>query len=311
MKQTVATAAEAGALIVRLEQGVWQLAALAAALSDDPGTDPERKRQALEVLVELGLMSESSDGVAPAPGLAELLRGGFNNLAAEVAANMLQSAAVVSGASGWASQADDALLAQGRGGTRAGAAFKQMLLPALGGLKELFDGESPKMLDVGVGVAAMAVGYCRAFPRLRVVGLDVFPRALELARREVDEAGFADRIELRRQDVASLEDDRTYALAWLPTPFIPRAAIDAGMPRIARALVPGGWLVMAHGKFHDDPLKNAVLRFQITVYGGPPLDDEEAQALLAGAGFEQILTIPTPEGAPGLTVGRRPTGQVS
>ena len=36
------------------------------------------------------------------------------------------------------------------------------------GLKDLFDGESPRMLGVGVGVAALAVEYRRTFPRLRV-----------------------------------------------------------------------------------------------------------------------------------------------
>jgi SAM-dependent methyltransferase len=311
MTEAVATAAEAGALILRLEQSAWQLAALAVALDDDLERDPIQKRRAQQVLIELGLMSETSAGVTPAAGLAELMHSGLSNLAAESAAHVLQSAAVVSGAAAWTNQDDDALLAQGRSGTQAAAAFKVFLLPALEGLKDLLDGESPQMLDVGVGVAAMAVGYCRAFPKLRVVGLDVFPRALELARRLVDESGLADRIELRQQDVASLEDDRAYALAWLPSPFIPRPALDAGLPRIAKALVPGGWLVMAHGKFHDDLLKNAISRFQLSVYGGATLNDEEAQALLTGAGLELILTIPTPEGAPGLTVGRRPASQVT
>jgi Methyltransferase domain len=309
MKETIATAAEARTLIHRLQLGVWQLAALVVALGDDPARDPEQKRQAQQVLVELGLMSETSAGIAPAAGLAELVRSGLSDLAADSAANILQSAGVLSGAAAWASQADDALLAQGRTGAQAAAAFKMFLFPALEGLKDLLDGESPQMLDVGVGVAAMAVGYCRTFPRLRVVGLDVFSRALELARRQVDEAGLADRIELRHQDVASVEDDQAYALAWLPAQFVPKPALDAGLPRIAKALVPGGWLLMAHGKFDDDLLKNALSRFQITVYGGATVDDEEAQALLGGAGLEQVLTIPTPEGAPSLTVGRRPPGQ--
>jgi hypothetical protein len=309
MKETVATAAEAGTLIRGLQQGVWQLAALVVALRDDPARDPEQKRQAELVLVELGLMSENSTGIAPAAGLAELIKSGFSDLAAESAAHILQAAAVVSGAAAWASLGDDALLAQGRSGARAAAAFKTFMLPALEGLKDLFDGESPQMLDVGVGVAAMAVGYCRTFPRLRVVGLDVFPRALELAKRLVDEAGLADRIELRNQDVASLEDEQAYEVVWLPAPFGPRPALDAGLPRMAKALVPGGWLIMPHGKFHDNLLQNALGRFQTTVYGGATLDDEEAQALLSGVGLEQVFTIPTPEGAPALTVGRRPLGQ--
>lgn len=307
MTDTVATAGEAGALINRLQQGVWQLAALAVALGDDPARDPEQKRQAQQVLVELGLMSETSAGIAPAAGLAQLISSGRTGLAAESAANILQSAGVVSGAAAWASQDDDALLAQGRSSAQGAAAFKMFGLPAMEGLKDLFDGESPQMLDVGVGVASLAVAYCRTFPRLRIVGLDVLPRALELARGFVDEAGLADRIELRQQDVASLEDDRAYALAWLPAPFVPRPAVDAGVARIATALVPGGWLMMAHGKFHDDRLENALSRFRASVYGGATLDDEEAQALLRGVGLEQVRTLPTPQGAPAITVGRRPS----
>ena len=309
MTETMATAAEAGTLIHRLQQGVWQLAALAVALHDDPAGDPEQKRQAQQVLVELGLMSETSAGITPTAGLAELISSGRSALAAESAATILQSAGVLSGAAAWASQADAALLAQGRGSAQAAAAFKMFGLPAMEGLTDLFDGESPQMLDVGVGVAAMAVAYCRTFPRLRVVGLDVLPRALELARRLVNEAGLADRIELRRQDVASLDDDQAYALAWLPAPFVPRPALDAGLPRIAKALVPGGWLMMAHGKVHDDRLENALSRFRTTVYGGATLEDEEAHALLRGVGLEQVSTPPTPEGAPAITVGRRPSGQ--
>jgi len=51
-----------------------------------------------------------------------------------------------------------------------------------------------------------------------------------------------------------------------------------------------------------------VSRFRTTVYGGAVLDDEEAQALLRGVGLEPIFTFPTPEGAPAMTVGRRPNG---
>jgi hypothetical protein len=308
MTETIATAAEAGTLVRRLQEGVWQLAALAVALTDDPRRDPEQKRLAQQVLVELGLMSETSGGIGPAAGLAELMTSGPVDIPAVSAANILQAAGMLSGAAAWASQNDEALLAQGRGSAQAAAAFKMFVLPALEGLGDLFDGESPKMLDVGVGVGAMAVAYCRTFPGLRVVGLDVLPRVLELARRQVDEARLADRIELRQQDVAGLEDDRAYALAWLPAPFVPGPALEAGLPRLAKALVPGGWLMMAHGKLHDDPLENALGRFQTTVYGGAALDDDEAQSLLRGVGLEQVLTFPTPEGAPAITVGRRPAG---
>jgi hypothetical protein len=305
MTEPVATPEQAGTLINRLQHGVWQLAALTVALGDESTRDREQKRRAQQVLVELGLMSETSAGVAPTPGLAGLIGGGRGDLAAESAANILQAAGMLSGAASWASQNDEALLAQGRASAQGVASFKNFGLPAMTGLKNLFDGDTPRMLDVGVGVASLAVEYCRTFPKLRVVGLDVLPRALELARLTVAEAGLADRIELRHQDVASLEDDQAYALAWLPAPFVPRPALDAGLPRIAKALVPGGWLMMAHGKGQDDPLENALSRFRATVYGGATLDD--AQALLRGVGLEEVRTVPTPPGAPAITVGRRPS----
>ena len=161
------------------------------------------------------------------------------------------------------------------------------------------------MLDVGVGVGAMAAAYCDAFPSLRVVGLDVFPRALELARRTIGEAGMAERIELRNQDVATLDDQDIFCLAWLPAPFVPRAAIETGLPRMVRATVPGGWLMVGHGKFGERGLSDALTRLQTVAFGGTALNGDEAQDLLRDVGLEQVVSIPTPPGAPGITIGRK------
>jgi hypothetical protein len=179
----------------------------------------------------------------------EAAGGNTTTLAAQAATGILQSAALLSGANAWTAQDDEAIVAQGRASAQAAAAFKAFAVPMLEGLGALLSAPRPMMLDVGVGVAAMAVAYCEAFPRLRVVGLDVFPRALELARGIIDDAGMAERVELRCQDVATLEERDVFCLAWLPAPFVPRAAIGAGLPRMIRALVSGGWVVVGHGKF--------------------------------------------------------------
>lgn len=306
---SLATPAQVRMLLHRLHQSTWQLAALAVALQEPGRVDPEQRRHAQDVLVQLGLLAEDTGGAVPTPALAELTRAGTASLAAQVAAPVLQCAAVVSGSAAWTHQADEALLAQGRASAQAAAAFTQFGLPALEGMADLLAGEAPVMLDVGVGVASMAVAYCHAFPRLRVVGLDVFPRALELARRTVAEAGMAERIELRLQDLATLEDRDSFALAWLPAPFIPRAALEPGLPRMAAALVPGGWLILAHAKFGHDALDDVLNRFQTSAFGGTPLDEREAQDHLRRAGLEQVQTVPTPEGAPAISVGRRPVGR--
>jgi hypothetical protein len=108
--EVIATAAAASTLIDRLQQGVWQLTALTVALRSDPASDPEQKHQAQRVLVELGLMTETSAGIAPTAGLAELVSSGRSDLSAESAANILQSAGVLTGAAAWRSQDDDALV---------------------------------------------------------------------------------------------------------------------------------------------------------------------------------------------------------
>jgi hypothetical protein len=202
-------------------------------------------------------------------------------------------------------KSDEALLAQGRASGQGAAAMVRFGLPMLAGLAEALARPGAMMLDVGTGVAAMAVAYAELFPELTVVGLDVLPRVLALGASAVAASRVADRVVLREQDVATLDEEATYALAWLPAPFLPEAALRAGTPRVARAMAPGGWVMLAHGKFADAPVDNAVTRFKTVAYGGTALDDEQAQRLLRDAGLQDVTTPPTPPGAPAITVGRK------
>jgi hypothetical protein len=220
--------------------------------------------------------------------------GDSSRLAAQAATAILQSAALLSGASTWTTQDDEAILAQGRASAQGARAFKTFAVPMMEGLGELLAEPMPIMLDVGVGVGAMAAAYCEAFPNLKVVGIDVFPRVLELAHSLIGQAGMAERIELRDQDVATIEDRETFCLGWLPAPFIPRVAIEAGLPRMAASLVPGGWLVVGHGKIAQRGLSDALTRFQTVAFGGTAISGDEAQELLRGAGLDKVATLPTP-----------------
>jgi methylase of polypeptide subunit release factors len=163
------------------------------------------------------------------------------------------------------------------------------------------------MLDVGTGVAALAVAYAEQFPELTVVGLDVLPRVLDLAARTVAESSVADRVVLRQLDVSMLDEADAYSLAWLPAPFIPEPALRAGVTQVTRALVPGGWLMLGHGRFTGDPLDDALSRFKTLAFGGTALDDGQSEQLLRDAGLVEVMTPPLPPGFPGLTLGRKPT----
>jgi predicted O-methyltransferase YrrM len=303
------TPEEAGAHLNKLHEAVWQLAAVALFLRDPSSVDPDLRRSAGRVVVEAGLGSDDEGGTRSATGLRQLIEqsgGDATRTASQAAAPILQAAALLSGVEHWASQDDEALLAQGRASAQGAGPFKMFGVPMMAGLGELLAGPSPVMLDVGTGVAAMAVAFCEAFPGLRVVGLDLLDRALELARRTVADAGMGNRIELRHQDVAELDDREVFCLAWLPAPFIPPAAIEAGLPRILKALTPGGWLMVGHGKFGGDPLSDEITRLQTVAFGGTALDNDEAEDLLRNVGLELVATAPTPEGAPAITIGRLP-----
>jgi hypothetical protein len=75
---------------------------------------------------------------------------------------------------------------------------------------------------------------------------------------------------------------------------------------MAASLVHGGWFIFPHGKYGEDAHENAINRFKTTAFGGTALDNTEAEALLRAAGLTDVKTLPTPPGAPALTVGRRP-----
>lgn len=300
------TANEVQAHMSALHEAVWQLAAIVVALRDADASDPAQRRAAEHVLLETGLMVPSADGPQPCTGLRQAMGGDPARVASQASTGILQSAAVLSGAKGWSTQDDEALIAQGRASAQGVQPFKMFALPMMAGLGDLMSGPSPVMLDVGVGVGALAVAYCDAFPGLRVVGIDVFPRVLVLAHATVDQAGMAERIELRQQDVAQLEDREKFCLGWLPAPFVPTAALEKGLPRMVAALVPGGWIMVGHGKFDVSGLSSALTRFQTVAFGGTAINNHEAQELLRGVGLELVTTLPTPEGAPAITVGRRP-----
>ena len=111
--------------------------------------------------------------------------GTCKGLAAQAGAPIHQVAALLRGEGQmWAAQSDEALLAQGRASAQGADVFAQRGLPMLTGLREKF-AEGARMLDVGTGVAAMAVAYAELFPRLTVVGIDVMPRVLAMAEETV------------------------------------------------------------------------------------------------------------------------------
>lgn len=278
------------------DKAAWCLAASAVAYR--PGTE-EQRRPAEDLLAALGYEAgghhrESIEETATP-----------EQLIAIALAPLLQASAVARGqADAWDVLPDEVLVAQGRVSAQLGPLFKLMVAPMLTDLSDRLEAEGARMLDVGTGVAAMAAGFAEAYPALTVVGIDVMPRVLALARSELALTTVAERVELREQDVASLEDVEAYDLVWMPAPFLPEFALDLGVPAAARALRPGGWLMLAHGRLGEGPVNDALTRFKTAAFGGTLVDDADALLRLEQAGLTQVHKLPTPPGAPAITVGR-------
>jgi SAM-dependent methyltransferase len=277
------------------DEAVWCLAALAVAWG--PSATGQRQAAAERVLEALG-------GLTPPPGSTAA------QLAAQAGAPLLQVAALLSAEAGsWMDLPEHALIAQGEASGQMAAAFERFLLPQLAGLAAALAAPGARMLDVGTGVGAIARGFAGTFPALQVTGIDVAERVLAIGERLLAESPVKDRVTLRQQDVAEVEDVDAYDLVWVPAPFVPSEPLRTGLEQCARALRPGGWLLVGHAKLTAaTPLQEALTRWKTLAYGGTALDDHQANEALAHVGLVEVATVPTPPGAPAITVGRRPTG---
>jgi hypothetical protein len=272
-------------------QAAWTLAAIAVAFG---GSHERRRTAALAVLDAAGI------------DVASLDASSASGRSAHAMAPLIQAAAAVDvDERGWANQPDAALIAQGRTSARRATMLARMV-PQLRGLAELLAAPDAAILDVGTGTAALAVAYAEAFAGVRVVGIDTLPRVIALAEATVAASSVADRVEIRRQSVAELDETERYAYAWLPAPFVPESALRAGVRRVAAALVPGGWLALASHRFGRSPLEDAIARFTTISWGGTPVDAAMAAELLTGAGLLELVIPSTPSDAPVITFARRP-----
>lgn len=129
-----------------------------------------------------------------------------------------------------------------------------------------------RVLDLCTGSGAIAISLAKELPAARVVGTDVSPDALAVARRNAERNAVAERVELRAGDLFAPVAGERFDLIVSNPPYIatavidtlaaevrrePRIALDGGpdglafLDRICAAaagyLEPGGALVLEHG----------------------------------------------------------------
>jgi len=292
------TAEQVRVAVRELTDAVWVLSAMAPVLSSGLEGPFSMDDPAARVLADYGLLEATESGLLPRPGFAEAFGGRARALADGIRSSLGQAATAAfrdQHGGDWGAFADEILVAQGRASAMGGQGTAVFVVPVLDGLAERFAGGDGVLLDVGVGVAEMACAFCQAVPGARVVGIDPLPRVIELAAATVASHGLAE-----------LKDEEAFDLAWLPLPFIPPAAVREGLPRVLRALRPGGWLLLPAAAV-EPGASGEIARWQVHVFGGTLLSDHERTELLRAAGFASPIPLSTPPGTlPPLLAARRP-----
>ncbi|WP_326836581.1 class I SAM-dependent methyltransferase [Amycolatopsis rhabdoformis] len=77
-------------------------------------------------------------------------------------------------------------------------------LPAMPDVLARLAGGPSRVADIGCGGGWAAIALARAFPQTRVDAYDLDQASVELARRNVAEAGLADRITVHRKDIGTV-----------------------------------------------------------------------------------------------------------
>ena len=155
-------------------------------------------------------------------------------------------------------------------------------------------------LDVGTGTAWLAIEAAKLWPALKVVGIDPFETALALARQNVAATGMESRVELRQMGVEDVGENEQFSLIFYPSPFIPKEVSAAAVPRLAKALKPGGTLVFGLFLPAPTPQGEALLYLRLVRGGGHAWGRDEASGMLGAAGLQEVEVFDS--GTPALLV---------
>jgi precorrin-6B methylase 2 len=164
---------------------------------------------------------------------------------------------------------------------------------------------SGRFLDVGTGVGAIALEAAELCPVLRIVGIDIWEPALTLARANVAASPHAARIEIRALDVTALDEAAGFTLVWLPTAFMSRQVTEMAFDRVALALAPQGFVIVAVLALPAEAAAASLTELRIIRNGGHVWETADIEEQLLARGFVDVETCSGRMGVD-LVLGRRP-----
>lgn len=102
------------------------------------------------------------------------------------------------------------------------------------GLQALLPADAPhRILDLGAGSGAIVLALLKERPNTTAIAVDVSEAALEVVRRNAEQLGVSDRLDIRQGHWAKDIDER-FDLVVSNPPYIPTADIDGLAPEVSR-----------------------------------------------------------------------------
>lgn len=168
------------------------------------------------------------------------------------------------------------------------------ILPGVAGVADVLNAGG-SLLEVGCGTGFLQLQLAKAFPNARCTGVDIDPTGLAAARRAVERAGLEERVRILEGDVGSVVAPESFDVVVMVEVLheIDPAIRGGVVESCARALAPGGWLVIVDETYPSDlaqarqpdyrfPLQTG---FEELMWGNVVPTREEQERLLAEAGF--------------------------
>ena len=159
-----------------------------------------------------------------------------------------------------------------------------------------------RVLDVGGGSGAFAMGMARREPNVRAVVFDL-PSVVPITRRYVDEGGFSDRVTTAVGDYMTDPLPGGFDLVLLSAVVHSNGPDEnaALIAKCAGALAPGGCVAVLDWVMSPDRITPAAgaffaLNMLVATDHGDTFTEGEIAGWLTGAGLTDVRRVPTPFG---------------
>ena len=124
-------------------------------------------------------------------------------------------------------------------------------IPSIPDIHDRLQEPGARVADVACGVGWASISLARAYPNITVDGFDLDELSIEIASKNAEEAGVADRVRFEAKDAADPSLESRYDLALVVEAIHDMSHPVAVLGAIRSMLIPGGTLIVADERTED------------------------------------------------------------